>query len=170
MTYSTGLLGDTPRIGPVPKPVAGLAADAGGEAAGLAATGGTGWPGGTGGTGGGATSGDGSGGTSTGKAATRITLKIRKRTGIVAGGWLFPAHAGKRVVVKLLKKVNGRFVLVAKHHPVLGRGMDLNGDGTRESKYRTSFKRPHTNRCRVVAKFLGDADHKASTARRTFSC
>jgi hypothetical protein len=104
------------------------------------------------------------------RAASRITLRIAKRSTIVAKGWLFPAHGNKRVVVKLLKKVNGRFVVVRTKRPLLGAGRDINRDGVRESKYRTAFRKPNANRCRVVVKFRGDTDHKPSTTRHTFYC
>jgi hypothetical protein len=76
------------------------------------------------------------------RAASLITLRIAKRSTIVAKGWLFPAHGNKRVVVKLPKKVNGSFPVVRTKRPLLGAGRDINRDGVRESKYRTSFRKP----------------------------
>ena len=103
-------------------------------------------------------------------ADSRVTLRLRRRSRIAAKGWVFPAHADKRVVVKLLKKVNGRFVVVRTKRPVLGAGRDIDHDGARESQYQTKFRRPGVKRCRVVVTFRGDADHKPSSARRTFYC
>jgi hypothetical protein len=132
---------------------------------------GTGDPGtGDPGTGDPGTGADNTAGGASGRADSRITLQIGRRSRIFAKGWLFPAHADKRVVVKLLKKVGGRFVAVRTKRPVLGRGRDIDHDGTRESKYQMDFRMPRAKRCRVVVKFRGDADHKPSSARRTFSC
>jgi hypothetical protein len=113
---------------------------------------------------------DNTAGGTTGREDSRITLHVGRRSRIVAKGWLFPAHAGKRVVGKLLKKVDGRFVVVRTKQPILYSGRDINRDGVPESKYQTSFRKPSAKRCRVVVQFRGDADHKPSSARRTFYC
>jgi hypothetical protein len=48
---------------------------------------------------------------------------------------------------------------------------DLNGDGVRDSSYRVRFFNPrNTKRCRVIARFPGDFNHRPSQARKTFNC
>jgi hypothetical protein len=105
------------------------------------------------------------------RAPTTTSLRIRKgRDHIRASGRLAPANRGQRMVVKLLRRKNGRFVKIATKRPTLGRGIDTNGDGVLESGFSTRFARPRPGRCRVVARFGGNANYAPSTARRTFDC
>lgn len=105
------------------------------------------------------------------RAPSTTSLKIRKgRERIKASGRVAPADRGRKMVVKLLKRRNGRYIKVATKRPTLQRGIDTNGDGVMESKYSTRFNRPRSGRCRVVARFGGNASHAPSSARRTFDC
>ena len=105
------------------------------------------------------------------RAPSTTSLKIRKgRERIKASGRLAPADRGKKMVVKLLKRRNGRYIKVVTKRPTLQRGTDTNGDGVMESKYSTRFNRPRSGRCRVVARFGGNTSHAPSTAKRTFDC
>jgi large repetitive protein len=105
------------------------------------------------------------------RAPTTTSLRIRKgRDHIRASGRVAPAQRGQRMVVKLLKRRNGRFVKIATKRPTLGRGIDTNGDGVLESGFSTRFARPRRGRCRVVARFGGNANYAPSTTRRTFDC
>jgi large repetitive protein len=105
------------------------------------------------------------------RAPSTTSLKIRKgRERIKASGRVAPADRGRKMVVKLLKRRNGRYIKVVTKRPTLQRGIDTNGDGVMESKYSTRFKRPRSGRCRVVARFGGNASHAPSSARRTFDC
>jgi hypothetical protein len=103
---------------------------------------------------------------------TFTTLKANKRRArINARGRLTPSHRGRRMVVTLYKKKGTRFVKVATKRPSLSGSKDLNGDGLRDSSYRTVFRNPkRTRRCRVVAIFPSDRHHVRSRARRTFNC
>jgi Calx-beta domain len=105
------------------------------------------------------------------RAPSTTSLKVRKgRESIKASGRVAPADRGKKMVVKLLKRRDGRYVKVATKRPTLQRGIDTNGDGVLESKYSTRFNRPRAGRCRVVARFGGNTSHAPSTAKRTFDC
>jgi large repetitive protein len=105
------------------------------------------------------------------RAPSTTSLKIRKgRERIKASGRVAPADRGRKMVVKLLKRRNGRYIKVVTKRPTLQRGIDTNGDGVMESKYSTRFNRPRSGRCRVVARFGGNASHAPSSARRTFDC
>ncbi len=105
------------------------------------------------------------------RAPSTTSLRIRKgREKILASGRVAPADRGRKMVVKLLKRRNGRFIKVATKRPTLQRGVDTNGDGVMESKYSTRFNRPRSGKCRVVARFGGNAGHAPSSARRTFDC
>jgi chitinase len=106
------------------------------------------------------------------RAPTTTTLKARKRSGTVrARGRLSPAHKGRRMAVTLKKRKNGRWVKVRTKRPLLRGRTDLNGDGVRDSRYRVRFFNPrNTKRCRVIARFPGDFNHRPSQARKTFNC
>lgn len=95
------------------------------------------------------------------RAATTTTASVTKTRAVVrVRGRVAPAHAGKRVVVKLFRKRSGAFRLLATKRPTL----------TATSRYSTSFKRPRSGVCRVTARFGGDADHRASARSVTFRC
>ena len=92
---------------------------------------------------------------------TSITLKMGKSPqSLEAKGAVIPAHPGKNVVVKLFKKLPGGFDLVKKKTD----STDM------ASRYSLTFNRPNANRCRFTARFPGDADHRPSTATKTFDC
>ena len=106
------------------------------------------------------------------RAASKLSLKARKRPSrIRINGLLTPAHGGKKVKVVLKKRRSGAWVKVAGKRVLLGSAIDRNADGIRESGYRTKFRRPQrTKRCRVIVQFRGDVDHLPSHTRRTFYC
>ncbi len=106
------------------------------------------------------------------RAASKLSLKARKRPSrIRVNGLLTPAHGGKKVKVVLKKRRSGAWVKVGAKRVLLGSAIDRNADGIRESGYRTKFRRPQgTKRCRVIVQFRGDVDHLPSSARRTFYC
>jgi hypothetical protein len=103
---------------------------------------------------------------------TRTTVRKTIRSGrIRVSGRLSPAHPDSRMAVRLLKRKGGHFVLVRVKRPTLSPGVDVNKDGVLDSRYKTSFiNPPRVHRCRVVARFAGDQDHKPSRARATFNC
>jgi hypothetical protein len=103
---------------------------------------------------------------------SRTTVRKAIRRGqIRVNGVVSPAHSGSQMAVRLLKKKDGRFVSVRVKRPSLGSGVDVNKDGVLDSRYKTSFANPRrTRRCRVVATFPGDQDHRRSRARSTFDC
>lgn len=94
------------------------------------------------------------------KCPSTTSLDVDIRNGkIFAEGNVKPAHVGDKVVVKLFKLKDGKFVPVDTNKPTL--------DG---SGYSTSFSRPNAARCRVKARFPGDDDHASSQKAKTFDC
>jgi hypothetical protein len=99
-------------------------------------------------------------GTST-KTATTTGLLVQKTSSkIRATGSVFPPHAGMRVTVRLYKKRDGVFNLLATKRPTL----------TPSSAYTASFARPGRGTCRVRTVFAGDSDHLASSRAVKFTC
>jgi hypothetical protein len=96
------------------------------------------------------------------------TSKIRGRIRIL--GRLSPAHPGKRIVVTLLRMKNARWVRLAVRRPLMSGTTDLNGDGFTDSRFKTRFPRPRPGRCRIVARFRGDADHGPSQFTKSIGC
>ena len=103
-------------------------------------------------------------------ASTTTTLRVRKRTRLIARGHVIPPEPDERMRVVLRKKRNGRFRTIARRRPVLGAALDRNGDGVFESAYRTSFRRPNRGRCLIKAVFPGGAGSERSVARVRFRC
>jgi ELWxxDGT repeat protein len=96
-----------------------------------------------------------------GRDQSCTTLQVRKRVHrLIARGRVSPNHSDERVIVTLQKKRNGTFVKIARKRPTLGA----------RSRYRAFFERPAAGRCRIVARFPGDEDHRPSSARRNFRC
>ena len=75
---------------------------------------------------------------------------------ITASGELFNAHSGHLMTVTLFKLVGTTYQQVAATRPQLG------AYGT----YSTTFTDPGADKCKVVARFAGDADHRASQKAR----
>jgi hypothetical protein len=95
------------------------------------------------------------------RTGSTTTASVTKTRAVVrVRGRVTPAHAGKRVVVKLFRKRSGAVRLVATKRPTL----------SATSRYSTSFKRLRPGTCRVTARFAGDADHRASARSVTFRC
>jgi hypothetical protein len=93
--------------------------------------------------------------------ASSTTLGISKTaTKVKAVGTVAPSHPGLPMVVKLFKKISGTWRRLATKRPLLNSA----------SAYSTSFARPSPGDCKVTAKFPGDEDHSASSARKTFNC
>ena len=104
---------------------------------------------------------------STTKDPTTTTLTVVKRTArLVARGRVTPVVGGD-VVVKLLKRRAGRFVLVQKKRPQLD---ERPGASTPHSAYRTSLRRPDGGRCRIVVTYPGSTSFRSSSTRATFRC
>lgn len=102
---------------------------------------------------------------------TRTRFTTSKVNGqIRIRGRLTPAHPGKKMVVTLSRRRNGVWVRVALKRPLLIGRSDLNGDGFIDSRFSTRFARPSPGRCRIVARFRGDADHGPSHSTRIISC
>jgi hypothetical protein len=101
---------------------------------------------------------------------TRL-LRVWKRYGrIRVRGLLTPAHRGKRMIVRLYRYANGRWVRLSTHRPYLYGSSDVNLDGFADSRFGTSFLRPRAGTCKVVAIFPGDIDHRRSSASKKISC
>jgi hypothetical protein len=92
---------------------------------------------------------------------SRTTGRISKTASrIKAYGRVLPKHPGKRVVVKLSRKANGSFRLVATKRTSLNA----------QSRYGVRFARPRAGKCRVTALFGGDGGHLRSSHTANFSC
>ena len=92
---------------------------------------------------------------------TDLTLKVRVlKERIRARGVLDPSLPGADVRVTLLKKRAGTWRELGVETPTL----------SDTSRYRTTFDRPSKGSCRVVVRFLRDAEHGPSKARLTFAC
>ena len=102
--------------------------------------------------------------------STRITRITRANGRIRVQGQLSPAHQHKLMVVKLSRMRNGVWVFVAVRRPELAGTTDLGGDGFTDSRFVTTFTRPHASRCRIVAIFPGDSDHGPSRATKKIDC
>jgi large repetitive protein len=100
-----------------------------------------------------------------------VSLRIKKfATKVRAKGFVRPPHAGIKMVVRYYKKrANGKWALLRTKRPALSVAKDFNHDGKKESKYGAAFGR-RTGRCKIVAKFPGDATHRAGQAKKVFSC
>ena len=95
------------------------------------------------------------------RAATTITLSFQKGRRIKVAGAVDPVPLGARVRVILWKKKAGQWVRVARKRPLLDD----------EGLYRTRFMNPaRTRRCRLRARFPGDADHLPSRRTKRFRC
>ena len=73
------------------------------------------------------------------------------------------------MVVTLTRMRNGAWVRLGVRRPMLFGRSDPSGDGFTDSHFSTQFPRPNPGRCRVVAKFPGDADHGPSQATKLFA-
>jgi hypothetical protein len=105
------------------------------------------------------------------KTPTTTTLRARRGRRILAKGLLGPAVPGKPMVVRFFRQTGGGWVRVATHRPTLSAAKDVNGDGDRESTYRTYFRKPQRGRmCKVVSRYPGDATHFASKAINKLRC
>ena len=97
-----------------------------------------------------------------GKSATKTVLQfVATRRRIKAAGRVTPPHPGSQVRVLLSKRKSGRWVKVALKLPVM----------TSDGDFSTLFRNPaRTRRCRLNARFPGDADHLASGRTVRFRC
>ena len=95
------------------------------------------------------------------KASSSITLSVRKLTARVrARGVVMPNHAGRAVRVKLFRKRSGVWRRLVTKSVTL----------SSTSRYATSFSRRRPGACKIVATFLGDTDHRASSKTVAFRC
>ena len=85
---------------------------------------------------------------------------------LIARGRVIPMASGE-VVVKLLRKRGGRFVLVQRKRPQL---KERPGASTPHSAYRTTLRKPNGGRCRIIVTYPGSSSFEASSARATFRC
>lgn len=101
---------------------------------------------------------------------TRL-IKLWKRYGrIRVRGLVTPAHAGRRMIVRLYRYRNGKWVWLRTRRPYLYGSTDVNLDGFPDSRFSTSFLRPRPGTCKVVAIFPRDSDHRSSRISKKISC
>jgi hypothetical protein len=95
------------------------------------------------------------------KASSSITLRVRKLTArIRARGTVMPNHSGRAVTVKLFRKRSGVWRRLSTKSVKL----------SSTSAYATSFSRPRPGYCKIVSRFPGDTDHRASSKTVAFRC
>ncbi|MFN2524960.1 MAG: S8 family serine peptidase [Actinomycetota bacterium] len=105
------------------------------------------------------------------QSTVAISISVNKtRRSLHFFGTVSPAHPDEAVVVTLMRNTRNGFVTVARKTRPLGPALDLDLDGTPESKYGGSFVRPRPGKCRVRIRFPGDDDHSAARASKTFRC
>ena len=105
------------------------------------------------------------------RTPTTTTLRTRRGRRILAKGLLAPPVPGKSIVVRFYRQKGEGWVRLATHRPTLSAAKDVNGDGDRESTYRTYFRKPQRGRmCKVVARYPGDASHFTSKAINKLRC
>ena len=101
------------------------------------------------------------------KDSTAITLTVVKDPDrLIARGDVTPAVGGE-VVVKLLKRRAGRFVLLQTKRPDLNERPNAL---TPHSSYRGVLRRPVGGRCRIIATYPGSSSFRSSSIRATFRC
>ena len=105
------------------------------------------------------------------KIPTALTLRVLKRTSTVIGvGLLEPAAGGWTVTVTLQRRrANGTYVRLRTKTVTVRKLRDRDGDGLNEGAYRAGFARPSNGTFRMVARFAGNATHRASTKRLGFT-
>ncbi len=96
------------------------------------------------------------------RSSTKKRIKI--------SGDLNPAHPGDVITVELLKKRDGRFIVLQTKEAELGDGVPSTSGGAEVSPFSTKFKRPKKGKCKIKATYAGDDDHEGSTSKTTFNC
>jgi hypothetical protein len=92
---------------------------------------------------------------------SRTSLRVRLAgDDVVATGRLRPRHRGERMHVTLFRRRGGDWARVDSARPRLRRG----------TRYTAVLDRPNASRCRVEARFVGDADHLPSKRAKALSC
>jgi hypothetical protein len=92
---------------------------------------------------------------------TKTTLRVKRFPDhVVAKGTLSPPSRGDRMRVRLFERDGRRWDHLASKRSRLLRGR----------RYRAEFDRPQATRCRIEARFPGDAGHLPSQRSRTFAC
>jgi hypothetical protein len=93
------------------------------------------------------------------KQPSSLSLKIKKgTTTIAAKGVLEPASGGDTVKVTLSVFKNGHWVKVRTKTVAVKKFRDRDGDSKTDAVYRASFPTPAAHRCRIVARFAGNAN------------
>lgn len=91
---------------------------------------------------------------------TSMTLRITKtKAAVKVSGVISPPVPGKANLA-LFRKTPSGFKRVGTKQPAFGP----------QGAFTASFDRPASGRCKVEARYAGDADHEPSLARKTFAC
>ena len=91
---------------------------------------------------------------------TSLNLNVtKKRTSLKVSGSVAPAGTGN-VAMTLSRKTGSGWKKVKSLTVPVGAGGSV----------QASFPRPDANKCKIVAKYGGDADHEPSTAAGSFNC
>jgi Calx-beta domain-containing protein len=104
------------------------------------------------------------------KTPTTITLRtVKKPRALMAKGVLEPAKPGDRVTATLLRKRNGRFVLVTAKRVLVRSFRDRDRDGKTDGSYVVMFLRPKTRGTyKILLRFKGTKSKKPCTRAKVF--
>jgi Tol biopolymer transport system component len=91
---------------------------------------------------------------------TSIFLRITKTAAMVRVNGTISPPVGGAATVTLLRKTPNGFRRVASKQPAFG------GEGA----FAASFGRPAAGKCRVEARYAGDAEHEPTFATKSFAC
>jgi chitinase len=104
------------------------------------------------------------------RIATLITLKVAKTTKVIkAKGTLQTAATGMKVKVSLLKKIGGKYRLVASKTVGVKGLKDRNLDGIIDGGYLAGFARPAGGAYKFVVKYAGSPTYAPSSKSVTFT-
>ena len=103
------------------------------------------------------------------KMPTAITAKLVKGSRVIkAKGTIEAAASGMRVKVTLLKKIAGKYRLVASTTVAVKNLADRDGDAIADGSYLAGFARPAAGSYRFVVRYAGNASYAASAKRLSF--
>jgi chitinase len=104
------------------------------------------------------------------RIATLITLKVAKTTKVIkAKGTLQTAATGMKVKVSLLKKIGGKYRLVASKTVGVKGLKDRNLDGIIDGGYLAGFARPAGGAYKFLVKYAGSPTYAPSSKSVTFT-
>lgn len=105
------------------------------------------------------------------KRPSDVSVTVRRTRGrLVLRGKLVPASPGSKIALVLQKKRPSGWKKLAGTKATLSDARDPDGDGVTFSRYRKRMARRGRGKCRIVARFPGDAGHFKTKATTRFRC